>query len=234
MTSCPFYQHCIWETHYLITLYHWGEPYVASIHKDSAMTKHPLTGAHVAGTDCTFTASSNSLGNVLFPEQQTVMYDNNTECTRPPDSLRSAGGGRERDPLTDHRVRTGCGWNWPRYRGVKLATFHFPRKVPIWWRHCGRRVSRIHFRFPVGHDLNRSTCSGDFFGNVYFRFGERRKIAKINFGALFWHHLFVSLACHTGCPRPPAERSEAVWRRTMCHFTDHQMWTTSSWIWPGY
>jgi len=32
--------------------------------------------------------------------------------------------------------------------------------------------------FPVEHNLNRSTCRCDFFGNVYFRFGERPKIGR--------------------------------------------------------
>jgi len=30
-------------------------------------------------------------------------------------------------------------------------------------------LSTSDFRFPVGHDLSQSTCSGDFLGNTYFR-----------------------------------------------------------------
>jgi len=37
------------------------------------------------------------------------------------------------------------------------------------------------FLFPVGHQLNRSTCSGDVFGNAYLWFGERSKIVRKQF-----------------------------------------------------
>jgi hypothetical protein len=40
----------------------------------------------------------------------------------------------------------------------------------------GRVVSTSGFVFPVPGDVNRSTCSGEFFGNAYFRFGGRSKI----------------------------------------------------------
>jgi len=43
----------------------------------------------------------------------------------------------------------------------------------------GRRVVSISgFLFPVGHDLNRSKCSGDFLGNVYFRSERCSKVGK--------------------------------------------------------
>jgi len=61
------------------------------------------------------------------------------------------------------------------------------------------------FRFPVGLDLYCSNCRRDLVGNYYFRFGERRKIAKMKF---WWSLLTVfiaSLACHTGCTRPAVE-----------------------------
>jgi len=64
------------------------------------------------------------------------------------------------------------------------------------------------FLFPVGLDLHCSNCRSYLLGNYYFRSGERRKIAKNNFGGLL-AVFFVSLACHTGCTQPPAERS---WR----------------------
>jgi len=44
-----------------------------------------------------------------------------------------------------------------------------------------RRVSRIHFRFfqyPVGQDQNRSTYSGDFLENAYFRLDRRSNVTK--------------------------------------------------------
>jgi len=39
-------------------------------------------------------------------------------------------------------------------------------------------VSTSGFRFPVGRDLNRSTCSGDLLGNVYFRSERCWKVGK--------------------------------------------------------
>jgi len=50
----------------------------------------------------------------------------------------------------------------------------------------GRVAFTSGFLFPVVHDLNRSTCRCEFFVNAYFWLGERRKIAKKYFGALFW------------------------------------------------
>jgi len=44
----------------------------------------------------------------------------------------------------------------------------------------GRSGSRIHFRFSVSGsaDLNRSTCSGDYLGNVFFRSDRCSKVGK--------------------------------------------------------
>jgi len=64
----------------------------------------------------------------------------------------------------------------------------------------GRVAITSGFRFPVGLYLYCSNCGKDLVGNYYFWSGERRKIAKQYFGAIFWQFFFASLACHTGCP----------------------------------
>jgi len=58
----------------------------------------------------------------------------------------------------------------------------------------GRVVFTSGFLFPIGLDLCCLNCRWDLVGNYYFRFGERRKIAKINFGAIFWQFFLVILA----------------------------------------
>jgi len=76
MTSCPCYQHCIWETQYLITSYHWGEPYMWS-HNDSAITKYPLDGCRCCQYWLHFHSKLEQfrqLCHVLYPEQLTFIY----------------------------------------------------------------------------------------------------------------------------------------------------------------
>jgi len=48
-------------------------------------------------------------------------------------------------------------------------------------------VSTCGFLFPVGHDLNLSTCRWDFFGNAYFRLGECSKIVLTRVCTFFGH-----------------------------------------------
>jgi len=103
-----------------------------------------------------------------------------TGCTRPPASLRTAGGGRGRAllPTTEYEpdvVETDRDigvWSWP------LWIFGEKCLVGDVTVGGGWVVSTSSFRFPVGHDLNRLTCSGDCLGNVYFQFGERSKIVR--------------------------------------------------------
>jgi len=58
---------------------------------------------------------------------------------------------------TDRDVEVGRWW-----------FFDFLWKVPCWWRHCRRCECRINFRFSVGHDINRSTCIGEFLVVCHF------------------------------------------------------------------
>jgi len=53
-------------------------------------------------------------------------------------------------------------------------------------------VTTSGFRFRVGHDLNRSTCSGDCLGNAYFRSTNCRKSEK--FGTCHFGRIPMGLA----------------------------------------
>jgi len=114
--------------------------------------------------------------------------------------------------------------------------FRFFAKKPSLWRHPGQRESRIHFRFSV------SGRAWPILLELLARFGWKLPLpvwwATENCEKTFrWSLLavlFARLACHTGCPRPPASLRLAGGGRAMCPLTGHQIWTTSGWIWPGY
>jgi len=117
-----------------------------------------------------------------------------------------------------------------------MVIFNFWRKVTSLWRHPGRRESRIHFRFSV------SGRAWPVLLELSARFGWKLQLpvwwATENCEKIFRSYILAvfvaSLACHSGCPRPPAKRSEAGGGRAMRPLTDHRIWTTSGWIWPGY
>jgi len=103
-----------------------------------------------------------------------------------------------------------------------MVIFDFWRKVPRLWRHPGRRESHIHFRFLV------SGMAWPIMLELSVRFVWKLLLpvwwAAENCENKFrWSLLtvfFASLACHTGCPRPPVSHRSAGGGRAMCPLTD--------------